>query len=51
MFPKLDTIMKLGEWWPGIDRMDKLGGWTYNQLCYAITDVKKDLKRLGVVVR
>ncbi|AAN16694.1 hypothetical protein Cali_34 [Mycobacterium phage Cali] len=32
-------------WWPGADRMDEAASWTYNRIGYALTDVRKDLKR------
>ena len=31
---------------PAVHRMDERFAWTLNQLIFAITDVKKDIKRL-----
>lgn len=44
---KLEYIYK----WPNlapaaVHRMDDSFGWTFNQLTYAISDVKKDIQRL-----
>lgn len=42
----IDTVIRLGDWFPGVDRMDRAYAWTGNQLLYAITDARKDIERI-----